>query len=99
MQKQCLPCNAPPPSPQKHILTLPWHLHGIAWHYMAFTAACQVFTGTLQLAVGCRQMLKEKRYAFPPVKMELAGDFFTILITFAMEAAEADPYDPQGTSS
>ena len=41
-------------------------------------------------------MLKEKRYAFPPVKTELAGDFFTILITFAMEAAESEPYDPEG---
>lgn len=29
--------------------------------------------------------------------MELVGDFFTILITFAMEAAESEPYDPQGT--
>ena len=50
----------------------------------------------LQLAVGCRHMLKEKRYAFPPVKMELAGDFFTILITFAMEAAESDSYNSEG---
>ena len=41
-------------------------------------------------------MLKEKRYAFPPVKDELVGDFFTILITFAMEAAESESYDPQG---
>ena len=41
-------------------------------------------------------MLKEKKYAFPPVKTELAGDFFTILITFAMEAAESEPYDPEG---
>ena len=48
------------------------------------------------MAVGCRQMLKEKRYAFPPVKMELAGDFFTILITFAMEAAESEPFYPEG---
>ena len=50
----------------------------------------------MQLAVGCRQMLKEKRYAVPPVKPELAGDFFTILITFTMEAAESQAYDPQG---
>lgn len=41
-------------------------------------------------------MLKEKRYAFPPVKMELAGDFFTILIGFTLEAAEAKAYDAQG---
>lgn len=41
-------------------------------------------------------MLKEKRYAFPPVKMELAGDFFTILIGFTLEAAEAEAYDAQG---
>ena len=44
-------------------------------------------------------MLKEKRYAFPLVKMELAGDFFTILIGFTMEAAESDPYDAQGALS
>ena len=41
-------------------------------------------------------MLKEKRYAFPPVKMELAGDFFAILIGFTMEAALDDSYDAQG---
>lgn len=52
-------------------------------------------TRLLQLAVGCRQMLKEKRYAFPPVKMELAGDFFAILIGFSMEAALDDSYDAQ----
>ncbi len=50
----------------------------------------------VQLAVGCRQMLKEKRYPFPPVKMELAGDFFAILIGFTMEAALDDSYDAQG---
>ena len=43
-------------------------------------------------------MLKEKRYAFPPVKMELAGDFFTILIGFTMEATEAEAYDAQGAA-
>ena len=41
-------------------------------------------------------MLKEKKYAFPPVKMELAGDFFAILIGFTMEAAVDDSYDAQG---
>lgn len=41
-------------------------------------------------------MLKEKRYAFPPVKMELAGDFFAILIGFTMEAALDDSYGAQG---
>lgn len=57
--------------------------------------SCVVF---LQLAVGCRQMLKDKKYAFPPVKTELAADFFTILITFAMEAAESETYNPDGNS-
>lgn len=41
-------------------------------------------------------MLKEKRYAFPPVKPELASEFFAILIGFTLEAAEATAYDPQG---
>ena len=50
----------------------------------------------VQLAVGCRQMLKEKRYAVPPVKTELAADFFTILVTFAMDATESQTYDSQG---
>lgn len=50
----------------------------------------------MQLAVGCRQMLKEKRYAVPAVKVELAADFFTILITFAMEATESEAYNSQG---
>ena len=50
----------------------------------------------LQLAIGCRQMLKEKKYGLPEVSLELVGDFYTILIGFTMEAAEADPYDPQG---
>lgn len=53
----------------------------------------------LQLAVGCRQMLKEKRYAFPPVKPELASEFFAILIGFTLEAAEATAYDPQDMSA
>lgn len=50
----------------------------------------------VQLAIGCRQMLKEKKYGLPEVSLELVGDFYTILIGFTMEAAEADPYDPQG---
>lgn len=50
----------------------------------------------VQLATGCRQMLKEKRYALPEVNLELVGDFYTILIGFTMEAAEGTPYDPQG---
>ena len=41
-------------------------------------------------------MLKEKKYGLPDASMDLVGDFYTILIGFTMEAAEGDPYDPQG---
>ena len=40
-------------------------------------------------------MLKEKRYAFPPVKAELAGTFFSILIGFSLEAGTSK-YDASG---
>lgn len=43
-------------------------------------------------------MLKEKKYGLPEVNLELVGDFYTILIGFTMEAAEANPYDPSGES-
>lgn len=43
-------------------------------------------------------MLKEKRYALPEVSLQLVGDFYTILIGFSMEAADPEPYNPQGKS-
>ena len=67
-----------------------------AWHgsHMSGKRACAV-----KISVVSLKIKKKKKYGLPDANMELVGDFYTILIGFTMEAAEQEPYDPQGITS
>ena len=53
-------------------------------------------TCLLQLAVGARQMLRERRYAFPAASQDLLKTFYPILSTFILEVQLREPNDTDG---
>jgi len=53
-------------------------------------------TCLLQLAVGARQMLRERRYHFPSASQDLLKTFYPILSTFILEVQLREPNDSEG---
>ena len=53
-------------------------------------------TCLLQLAVGARQMLRERRYHFPEVSNDLLKTFYPILSSFILEVQLREPNETDG---
>ena len=54
-------------------------------------------TCLMQLAVGARQMLRERRYKFPEVSSDLLKTLYPILSSFILEAQLRDSDETDGT--
>jgi hypothetical protein len=53
-------------------------------------------TCLMQLAVGARSMLRERRYQFPQASQDLLKTFYPILSTFILEVQLREPNDTDG---
>ena len=53
-------------------------------------------TSLLQLAVGCRAMLRARRFCFPAANPELLHSFYPLIMNFMLEVQMQDLAEPDG---
>ena len=53
-------------------------------------------TSLLQLAVGCRAMLRARRFSFPAADPELLHSFYPLIMNFMLEVQIQDLSEPDG---
>ena len=53
-------------------------------------------TSLLQLAAGCRAMLRSRRFSFPAADPELLHSFYPLIMNFMLEVQIQDPNEPDG---
>ena len=56
-------------------------------------------TSLLQLAVGCRSMLRGRRFSFPAADPELLHSFYPLIMNFMLEVQMKDGPEPDGEAS
>ena len=54
-------------------------------------------TSLLQLAVGCRSMLRSRRFSFPAADPELLHSFYPLIMNFMLEVQIQDLNEPDST--
>ena len=55
-------------------------------------------TSLLQLAAGCRSMLRSRRFSFPAADPELLHSFYPLIMNFMLEVQIQDPNEPDSRS-
>ena len=53
-------------------------------------------TSLLQLAAGCRAMLRSRRFSFPAADPELLHSFYPLIMNFMLEVQIQDPNESDG---